>query len=75
MKRGDAHIRVRRGSGQEVGVIKSAVMLLVLASMFLATGCLDLFVTKHEPAREAETAECAGLSGQVRVDCERRYHK
>jgi hypothetical protein len=50
-------------------------MLLLLASLFLATACLDFFATKHDPARDAETAECAGLGGQVRVDCEGRYHK
>jgi hypothetical protein len=57
-------------------VIKRTLMLLLLAGVFLpVAACLDLFATKHEPAKEAEIAECAGLGGQARVDCEQRHRK
>jgi hypothetical protein len=57
-------------------VIKRTLMLLALAAVFLAgTACFGLFTTKHEPAKDADIAECAGLSGQARVDCEQRHQK
>ncbi len=55
---------------------KRTMMLVALAGVFLAgTACFGLFATKHEPAKDAEIAECAGLSGQARVDCEQRHRK
>jgi hypothetical protein len=57
-------------------VIKRTIMVLGLAAVFLAgTACFGLFATKHEPAKDADIAECAGLSGQARVDCEQRHQK
>jgi len=57
-------------------VIKRMLMLLALAAVFLAgTACFGLSTTKHEPAKDADIAECAGLSGQARVDCEQRHQK
>ena len=57
-------------------MIKRTTMRLALAGVFLAgTACFGLFATKHEPAKDAEIAECAGLSGQARVDCEQRHRK
>ena len=61
---------------QEVTMIKRTTMLLALAGVFLAgTACFGLFATKHAPATDAEIAECAGLSGQARVDCEQQHRK
>ena len=34
-----------------------------------------LFSDSGQPSGEAEIAECAGLSGQARIDCEARYKK
>ncbi len=57
-------------------MIKRTLMLLALAGVFLAgTACFGLFTTKHEPAKDADIAECARLSGQARVDCEQRHQK
>ena len=57
-------------------MIKRMLMLLALAAVFLAgTACFGLSTTKHEPAKDADIAECAGLSGQARVDCEQRHQK
>ncbi len=57
-------------------MIKRTTMLLALAGVFLAgTACFGLFATKRQPAQDAEIAECAGLSGQARVDCEQRHRK
>lgn len=57
-------------------MMKRTTMLVALAGVFLAgTACFGLFATKREPAKDAEFAECAGLSGQARVDCEQRHRK
>ena len=57
-------------------MIKRTTMRLALAGVFLAgTACFGLFATKHGPSKDAEIAECAGLSGQARVDCEQRHGK
>ena len=48
----------------------------IVGSLFLAgTACFGLFTTKHEPSKDTDIAECAGLSGQARVDCEQRHQK
>jgi hypothetical protein len=62
---------------QEDGVVtKRTIMLLGLAGVFLAgTACFGLFTSRGEPSRDAEVAECAGLSGQARADCEQRHRK
>jgi hypothetical protein len=55
---------------------KRMTMLLGLAGVFLAgTACFGLFASREDSAREAEIPECAGLSGQARVDCEQRHRK
>ena len=57
-------------------MIKRTTMLLSLAAVFLAgSACFGVFATKHEPAKDAEIAACAGLSGQARIDCEQRHQK
>lgn len=56
--------------------MKRAMMLLAIAGVFLAgTACFGLFASKHEAAKDAAIAECAGLSGQARIDCEQRHRK
>lgn len=55
---------------------KNLVMLAALAVVLgLGTACYRLFVGSSEPAREAEIEECAGLSGQAKIDCEARHKK
>ena len=41
----------------------------------LGTACFGLFAGDKQPAKEAEIPECAGLSGQAKIDCEARYKK
>ena len=54
--------------------LKTVVMLGALAFVLAAgTACFSLFAGSDEPAQEAEIAECAGLSGQAREDCEKRH--
>lgn len=53
---------------------KTLVMVTALAAVLGAgTACYKRLAGSSEPAKEAEIAECAGLSGQARVDCEARH--
>jgi hypothetical protein len=55
---------------------RSLVMLTALAGVLaFGTACFKLFTGGGEPAADAEIAECAGLSGQARTDCEARHRK
>jgi hypothetical protein len=55
-------------------MIKTTLMALGLAAVFLlGTACFGLLPTKKEPAKDATIAECAGLAGQARADCEREH--
>jgi uncharacterized membrane protein len=50
------------------------LMLTALAAVLaVGTACFRLLAGSEEPAQEAEIAECAGLSGQARIDCEARH--
>jgi hypothetical protein len=56
--------------------IKNLVMITALAIVLgLGTACFGPFGDTSEPAKEAEIPECAGLSGQARIDCEARHKK
>ena len=53
---------------------KTLVMLFALAGVFAAgTACFGLF--SKDPAAQTTAEECAGLSGQAKVDCEQRQAK
>ncbi len=53
--------------------MQTMLMALGLAGVFLlGTACFGL-LSRDEPATDAEVPECAGLSGQARIDCEQRY--
>jgi uncharacterized membrane protein len=52
--------------------MKTAAMTLALASVLaLGTACFGLFTATDERA-STSAPECAGLSGQPKIDCERR---
>jgi hypothetical protein len=52
---------------------KTVLMLLALAGVFAAgTACFGLF-GRDDPPAGATIAECAGLSGEAKADCERRH--
>jgi len=52
---------------------KNLVMITVLAVVLgLGTACFGL-LGDRKPAKEAEIPECAGLSGQAKIDCEAKY--
>ena len=56
--------------------MKTVVMLTALATVLGAgTACFRMFAGSDEAAQDAAIAECAGLSGQARVDCEERHKK
>lgn len=56
--------------------LKDLVMITALAvAVGLGTACFGLFGDSSRPAKEAEIPECAGLSGQARIDCEARHKK
>jgi hypothetical protein len=49
-------------------------MLLGLGGVFAAgTACFDLFAAKDAPPPETQVEACAGLSGQAKIDCEKRH--
>jgi hypothetical protein len=51
-------------------------MITALAiSIGFGTACFRLLAGSSEPAREADIPECAGLSGQAKIDCEARHKK
>jgi len=52
--------------------MKTVVMLVGLTAVFAAiTACFGLFSKKPPPA-ETQVEDCAGLSGQAKIDCEQR---
>ena len=52
---------------------KTVLMLIGLAGVFAAgTACFGLFSSHTPPPAETEVEACAGLSGQAKIDCERR---
>ena len=54
--------------------LKNLLMVSALAVLLgLGTACFGLFSESDKPAKEAEIPECAGLSGQARIDCEARH--
>ncbi len=56
--------------------LKNLFMIAALAIVLgFGTACFGLFTGGNEPSQEAEIPECAGLSGQARVDCEAAYKK
>jgi hypothetical protein len=55
---------------------KTLVMLLALAAVLGAgTACFRLLAGITGPGEEAEVAECAGLAGEARTECEARHRK
>jgi hypothetical protein len=56
--------------------VKNLIMLTALATVLgLGTACFGLFTGGDKPTQEAEIPECAGLSGQARIDCEANFKK
>jgi hypothetical protein len=56
--------------------VKNLVMITALALVVgLGTACFGLLGDKSQPAEEAEIPECAGLTGQAKIDCEARHKK
>ena len=56
--------------------VKNLMMVTALAiALGFGTACFSLFSGDKEPAKEAEIPECAGLSGQAKIDCEARHTK
>ena len=56
--------------------VKNLMMITSLAIVLgLGTACFSLFTGSKKPAKEAEIPECAGLSGQAKIDCEARHKK
>jgi hypothetical protein len=56
--------------------MKNLMMIVALAIVLgFGTACFGLFTGGSKPAQEAEIPECAGLSGQARVDCEAEHKK
>jgi hypothetical protein len=52
---------------------KTIVMLLGLAGVFAAgSACFGLFSSEKPAPPETQVEACAGLSGQAKIDCERR---
>ena len=52
--------------------MKTVLMLIGLGGVLaLGTACFGLFT--REPAAETEVEACAGLSGQAKIDCEKRH--
>jgi hypothetical protein len=52
--------------------MKTTIMLIGMAAAFAAmTACFGLF-SKSPPPAESTVEACAGLSGQAKIDCERR---
>jgi hypothetical protein len=53
---------------------KTTLMLLGLAGVFAAgTACFGLFSSDSSKPPAGQVEACAGLSGQAKVDCERRH--
>ena len=56
--------------------LKDLVMIAALAIVLgFGAACFGLFGDSSQPAKEAEIPECAGLSGQARIDCEAQHKK
>ena len=53
--------------------MKTVLMLIGLGSVLaLGTACFSLF-SRSEPEAETQVEACAGLSGQAKIDCEKRH--
>ena len=56
--------------------VKNLVMITALAIVLgFGAACFRLQANSSDPARKAEIPECAGLSGQAKIDCEARHKK
>ncbi len=56
--------------------VKNLIMITALALVLgLGTACFSLFTGSNKPAKESVIPECAGLSGQAKIDCEARHKK
>ena len=56
--------------------VMNLVMITALAVVVgLGAACFGLLGDSGKPAREADIPECAGLSGQAKIDCEARHKK
>ena len=56
--------------------VKNLVMITAVAIVVgLGSACFGLLGDSSRPATEAEIPECAGLSGQARIDCEAQHKK
>jgi len=54
--------------------MKTLLMLLGLAGVFAAgTACFGLFGPRSDRPEGTTVEACAGLSGDAKVDCERRH--
>lgn len=52
---------------------KTAVMITGIAGVLaFGTACFGLFGTSKPPAADSGSEACAGLSGQAKIDCEKR---
>lgn len=52
--------------------MKTVAMLIGLASVFaVIVACSGMF-SKSPPPAETQVEACAGLSGQAKIDCEKR---
>lgn len=59
-----------------MATFKNLMMITALAVVLgFGTACFGLFAGSKKPAQEAEVTECAGLSGQAKIDCEARHKK
>ena len=55
---------------------KNLVMFMALALVCgLGIACFSFHKDNKKPAGKAEIPECAGLSGQAKIDCEARHSK
>ena len=55
---------------------KDLMMITALVIVVgLGTACFSLFTGGKKPMKESEIPECAGLSGQAKIDCEARHKK
>ena len=55
-------------------MIKTTIMLIGLATAVAAgTACFGLFSSSKSEPEETQIEACAGLSGQAKIDCEKRH--
>lgn len=54
-------------------MIKTTVMVIGLAGAFaVLTACFGLFSSDKPAPADSQAEACAGLSGQAKIDCEKR---